>query len=146
MIPRPDFVVTAADGRPLLSVEAYSVIGTPPALTRRDYLAAVPAARYTMFFMLVCKDRTYVWKSEQPDDAPPDYCGDTRSAFAPFIDERRNSFDGLYGLVFEMVVSRWLFALTRPLPEGYLREQPWLCDSGLYGMMRGAEVEMPAAA
>jgi hypothetical protein len=45
-----------------------------------------------------------------------------------------------------MVVSTWLFALTRPLPEGYLGAQPWLCESGLYQMMRGAEVEMPAAA
>lgn len=147
MIPRPDFVVTAADGRPLLAVEAYGVTGADPASMRAHYLETTPVARYSMFFMLVCRDRTYVWRSDRPDDALPDYCGDTRAALAPFLDERWISFDDLHGPVLEIYVSAWLAALTRPdLSADYLRGQKWLIHSGVYEMMRAAEIVMPAAA
>lgn len=143
MISRPDFVVTAADGRPLAAVEAYALPVADPAAMRRHYLRTAPSARFSLFFLLVGKDRTFVWTCDRPDDASPDFCGDTRSALAPYVDERWIGFDDLRGPVFEMFVSSWLSALTRPdLPSDYLRAQPWLVRSGLHEMMRGAEVEM----
>jgi hypothetical protein len=144
---RPDFLVIARDGQPLLAVESHAVEGIDPVQFRRDYLESVPSARYSAFLMVVCRDRTFLWTNQRSDEARPDYCADTRSALEPFMDQRQITFDRLYGEVFEMFVSNWLFALARNnLDSRYLRAQGWLVESGLYAAMREASVEMAAAA
>ena len=142
----PDLAVYDRHRQLTAIVEIKNKLGTTTdwaARTRRNILAHGSSITAD-FFLLVTRDRLYMWTENggASDTPPPQYVGDTQSQFLPYFRGARVDPDDVSGSAFELLVSAWLSDLTRSRETDECYEHPeWLSDSGLVSAIAGGRVK-----
>lgn len=115
MAAETDFVAYGSDGRPLVvetkvrpGVGNHREWGT----VYRENLLASEALPRNAWFLLATPEVLYLWKPDEPADAPANWEVSAESVFRPYLSRAGIEPSArLHGAAFEMVVASWLRAL-----------------------------------
>ena len=141
-----DLSLYGADGHLAAIAEVKNRVGTSgqwAAKTRRNLLAH-GLGHGPVFFLLVTRDRLYVWKDagDEPIEVPPTYEEDITTTFAPYFSSAGLAAKQISGAAFELVVAAWLADLTNEQCPAQRAKQEWLDQSGFRTAVQDGRVEL----
>ena len=149
---RADLALYDPAGRLVALAEVKNKRGTSrewAAKTRRNILALGEFGDAD-FFLLVARDRLYLWKDggTDPVEVPPTFEVDVESTFAPYFESAGVDPRNVGGYAFELIVAAWLGDVMWPAlsAEGHGDDRDWLARSGFRAAVRGGRIEYEAAA
>ena len=152
MYVRADLALYDPGGRLAALAEVKNKRGTSSewaAKTRRNLLA-LGGFGDAKFFLLVTRDRLYLWKDAgtDPVELPPTHEVEAEATFAPYFERAGIDSRNVGGHAFELIVATWLGDVMRPAAptEGHTVDRDWLARSGFGTAVRGGRIEYDAAA
>lgn len=143
-----DLSLYDADGHLAAIAEVKNRVGTSgqwAAKTRRNLLAH-GLGRAPGFFLLVTRDRLYMWKGagDEPIEVPPTYEEDVSKTLAPYFSGAGLAANQISGAAFELVVAAWLADLTHQGNPPRNVQPDWLDHSGFRKAVQDGRVELEA--
>lgn len=141
-----DLSLYDANGHLAAIAEVKNRVGTSgqwAAKTRRNLLAH-GLGRGSGFFLLVTRDRLYVWKGagDEPVEVPPTYEEDATKTFAPYFSSAGVAANQISRAAFELVVAAWLADVTHQRDPARTVQADWLDQSGFRKAVQDGRVEL----
>jgi hypothetical protein len=91
------------------------------------------------YFLLVLRNRMYLWRRPTRDAAEPDFEGSTAEALQPYLSRLSYPLEKLYPVSFQMLIESWLNDLAAGDPPDDANRS-WLEESGLAESIRDASI------
>ena len=152
MYVRADLALYDPGGRLVALAEIKNKRGTSrewAAKTRRNLLA-LGGFGDAVFFLLVTRDRLYLWKDAgtDPVELSPTHEVDAEAIFAPYFDRAGIDSRNVGGHAFELIVATWLGDVmwSAVSTEEHGDDRDWLERSGFRAAVEGGRIEYDAAA
>lgn len=147
---RPDIIVAAPEGRPALIVEVQPRRESTPewaAETRCRLLAEGISPWPLPFFLLVARDRLFLWKRGRPVscDQLPDVSADAAEVLEPAMGKYPTPLETMTREGLELLVAIWLSGVIYPGPATPPPPR-WLFESGLHDALRNGSIQLAEAA
>lgn len=149
---RADLALYDPGGRLVALAEVKNKRGTSTewaAKTRRNLLA-LGGFGDADFFLLITRDRLYLWKDTgtDPVEIPPTHEVDAEATFAPYFERAGIDPGNVGGYAFELIVAAWLGDVmwSALSTEGHGDDRDWLAQSGFRVAVEGGRIEYEAAA
>lgn len=141
---RPDMIVRASDGQPVLAVEAKNVrnLGEEEAIALRQHFLEGGTFFRLPYFLLVSQDRGYLWKGgrKATDDARPVREFPMQGVVKRYFPDESDPFH-LHEEVLEILVQQWLNILTIKGHASDGEAEQALSSAGVLNKIKGGSVE-----
>jgi len=146
---RTDLAIIDRRGKPIAMVEVKNRRGTSRTWATglwRNLLAHGQRFAPLPFFLIVTRDRLYLWKhsAERPAPSPPDLELDLGPVLRPYFEKLGLESETISGMAFELLVGAWLSDLTR-LEEPADGPQA-LAESGFLASIQNGRLDDSVAA
>ena len=152
MYARADLALYDPGGQLVALAEVKNKRGTSrewAAKTRRNLLA-LGGFGDADFFLLVTRDRLYLWKDAgtDPVELPPTHEVDAEETLSPYFERAGIDPGNVGGHAFELIVATWLGDVmwSAVSAQGRGDDGDWLARSGFRAAVEGGRIEYEAAA